>query len=175
MPAQAGTQFFAIRCEIRWVPACAGMTEADHPRVKSGSYFGTDSKFKPSTEVQIRRKGRCGLTAPVSVIRLSNLALEFNFDRFRHLSVAEAVKYLQHFAPRRKLPTTSTLVIVHCPHELDFGIAVVTLAGCWINLPTPFHFGAAFWQRLTSFFFVRRFQFNIQSGCYGSFGNASAC
>jgi hypothetical protein len=31
MPAQAGTQFFAIRCEIRWVPACAGMTETNHP------------------------------------------------------------------------------------------------------------------------------------------------
>jgi hypothetical protein len=31
MPAQAGTQFFGIRCEIRWVPACAGMTETNYP------------------------------------------------------------------------------------------------------------------------------------------------
>jgi hypothetical protein len=40
MPAQAGTQFFALRCEIRWVPACAGMTESTHssfnPEVISG-------------------------------------------------------------------------------------------------------------------------------------------
>ena len=42
MPAQAGTQFFAIRCEIRWVPACAGMTETNHPWFISGSYFVTD-------------------------------------------------------------------------------------------------------------------------------------
>jgi hypothetical protein len=42
MPAQAGTQFFSIRCEIRWVPACAGMTETNHSWFKSGSYFGTD-------------------------------------------------------------------------------------------------------------------------------------
>ena len=37
MPAQAGTQFFAIRCEIRWVPACAGMTETSLPWFISGS------------------------------------------------------------------------------------------------------------------------------------------
>ena len=37
MPALAGTQFFAIRYEIRWVPACAGMTGTNHPWLKSGS------------------------------------------------------------------------------------------------------------------------------------------
>jgi hypothetical protein len=35
MPAQAGTQFFSIRCEVRWVPACAGMTETNHSWFKS--------------------------------------------------------------------------------------------------------------------------------------------
>ena len=86
---------------------------------------------------------------------LVNSVLEFNFGRFRYLSVTEAVKYLQHFAPGWKLPTASTLVIVHSSHELDFGIAVVTLAGGWVNLPSPFHLGAAFGQRFTSFFFAR--------------------
>jgi hypothetical protein len=42
MPAQAGTQFFSIRCEIRWVPACAGMTETNHSWFESGSYFAAD-------------------------------------------------------------------------------------------------------------------------------------
>jgi hypothetical protein len=41
MPAQAGSQFFAIHREIRWVPACAGMTETNHSSFKSGSDFGT--------------------------------------------------------------------------------------------------------------------------------------
>jgi hypothetical protein len=47
-PAEAGpgTQFFAIRCEIRWVPACVGMTETNYPWFKSGSYFGTDPKLR---------------------------------------------------------------------------------------------------------------------------------
>ena len=35
MPAQAGTQFFSIRCEVRGVPACAGMTETNHSWFKS--------------------------------------------------------------------------------------------------------------------------------------------
>jgi hypothetical protein len=38
---RAGTQF-SIRCEIRWVPAFAGMTETNHSWFKSESYFGTD-------------------------------------------------------------------------------------------------------------------------------------
>jgi hypothetical protein len=46
MPAQAGTQFFSIRCEIRWVPACAGMTETNDSWFKSGSYSRHDSKLK---------------------------------------------------------------------------------------------------------------------------------
>jgi hypothetical protein len=54
MPAQAGTQFFAIRCEIRWVPACAGMTETNYPWFKSGSYFGTDPKSALPREISAR-------------------------------------------------------------------------------------------------------------------------
>jgi hypothetical protein len=49
MPAQAGTQFFALRCEIRWVPACAGMTESTHssfnPEVISGLILRTNDDF----------------------------------------------------------------------------------------------------------------------------------
>jgi hypothetical protein len=49
MPAQSpglakagpGTQFLAIRSEVRWVPACAGMTESNDPWFKSGYYFGS--------------------------------------------------------------------------------------------------------------------------------------
>jgi hypothetical protein len=58
MPAQAGTQFFVLRCEIRWVPACAGMTESTHssfnPEVISGlilSPLSLDSK--PSTHAHL--------------------------------------------------------------------------------------------------------------------------
>jgi hypothetical protein len=54
MPAQAGTQFFAIRCEIRWVPACAGMTEANCPWFKSGNYFEHVPKFFPLHSGKLR-------------------------------------------------------------------------------------------------------------------------
>jgi hypothetical protein len=35
-PRRRAPSLFAIRCEIRWVPACAGMTETNHSRFKSG-------------------------------------------------------------------------------------------------------------------------------------------